>query len=112
RKAPRLNPRVNSNTTNKVNNKTQALIINIQPPKEYINATPAISPRNTENSANSSADPQEDSYHPPQNNPDTTTTISTYAIIYIVTGRLPQVSGYGSAAKAAEYANTTSIPPR
>lgn len=77
-------------------------MINIQPPAEYIKATPAMSPRNIENSPNSSADPQEDSYHPPQNNPETINTITTYTTMYIVTGRLPRVSGYGSAARAAE----------
>ncbi|KAK2873257.1 hypothetical protein Q8A73_024530 [Channa argus] len=63
RRAPRLSPRVNSSTTNKVSKRTQAPITNKPPPDEYITATPPISPRTTENSNISSEATQDPSHN-------------------------------------------------
>ena len=50
----------------------------------------------------SSAGTQDASYHPPQKTPQARVTPTAYTTMYSTTAGLPQLSGYGSAAKAAE----------
>lgn len=71
-----------------------------------------MSPRNMPRLSPSNAKSPDSATHPCRKAPQTTAKPKEYAIKLLNTPEDPRLSGYGSAAMAEVYANTTNIPPK